>query len=402
MSLPVPYHTSPGITLYAGDAVEVLAGLPDASAACVVTSPPYWGALRDYDTRRWAAGIPGCRHTQTCTITRFDAGTPTTTCRRCGAIQEDRQYGHEPTPDAYIAALRRVFTELARVLAPTGTVWLNLGDCHAARHTRTHPPALRSGSPADDAGAGYRAVVRAKSLYGMPWRVAFALQDDGWIIRNAVVWHKPNGMPEPVTDRLTTRYELVFLLVRQPRYYFDLNPIREPAAAPDAPIPDENAVTGETDTARSGEAGRASRRRASAVDGAGKYTDTAAFAGRPPGAAMRPTGRRHTAAHPAGRNPGDVWSISTRPLREAHFAAFPIDLPLRAIAAGCPPGGVVLDPFSGAATTGLAARHLDRRYIGIDLNPTFHDIGLARLGLHPPVSDNGDGDGDGAPERSAA
>jgi site-specific DNA-methyltransferase (cytosine-N4-specific) len=141
-------------------------------------------------------------------------------------------------------------------------------------------------------------------------------------------------MPESVRDRLSTRYEILFLFAKQARYYFDLDAIREPHV--------------------------------------GK-----------PGAAMRPTGGRHAAADPRGKNPGDVWSMPTRPLRAAHLAAFPIDIPLRCIAASCPPDGIVLDPFSGAGTTGLAAQRLGRRYIGIDLDPEFHDIALRRLGLMP-------------------
>jgi site-specific DNA-methyltransferase (cytosine-N4-specific) len=217
----------------------------------------------------------------------------------------------------------------------------------------------------------------AKNLLGLPWRVALALQADGWIIRNAIVWHKPNAMPESVADRLSTRYELLFLLVRQRRYYFDLDPIREPLARPEALA--ERIVIGGSNKGRHGGVDATRRRRGASVYGAGKYADVTTFAGNPPGEETRPTGRAHTHAHPHGRNPGDVWTISTRPLREAHFAAFPVDLPLRCIAAGCPLGGTVLDPFSGAATTGLAARRLGRPYIGIDLNPTFHDIGIQRL-----------------------
>jgi site-specific DNA-methyltransferase (cytosine-N4-specific) len=182
---------------------------------------------------------------------------------------------------------------------------------------------------------------------------------DGWILRNAVVWHKPNAMPQSVRDRLSCRYETVFLLVRRSRYYFDLDAIREPVAGT---------------TGRAAAGGR----------GAGKYGDVSAFRKAPPGPALRPTGARHESTHHEGRNPGDVWTMPTRPLRAAHFAAFPVDLPLRCIAAGCPPGGTVLDPFSGAATTGLAARRLGRSYVGIDLNPAFHDIALDRLGLTRP------------------
>jgi site-specific DNA-methyltransferase (cytosine-N4-specific) len=351
-----PYYSGDGVTLYTGDAARVLSELPDASAHCVVTSPPYWG-LRDYGTGSWVGGDPACAHsagrgTDPAQTRRPGVGYPASAahrggnprvCRRCGAFRSDAQHGLEATPRDYVDALRAVFAQLSRVLAADGTAWLNLGDCHSA------------GRP------GRAAAVPEKNLLGMPWRVAFALQEDGWIIRNAVVWHKVNGMPEAVTDRLSRRYELLFLLVRQPHYHFDLDAIREPFAGPADDVRPAAAADG--------------------TAGVGKYADLAAFACRPPGAALRPTGRRHTAGHPHGRNPGDVWALPTRPLKAAHFAAFPVDLPLRCIAAGCPPGGVVLDPFSGASTTGLAARSLGRAFVGIDLNPAFHDIALDRLGL---------------------
>jgi DNA modification methylase len=382
----IPYFHDDAATLYAGDALDVLHGLSAASVHCVVTSPPYWG-LRDYGTARWVGGKPDCRHIAVA-AGRSTARRAPAACRRCGARREDRQYGLEPTPQNYVDRLRAVFGELHRVLVDTGTVWLNLGDAYAADPPgRTVDPMRASTLSGKTAAAPLRESVREagvpriqalprKNLVGMPWRVALALQRDGWILRNAIVWHKPNAMPESVRDRLSNRYELLFLLVKQQKYYFDLDPIREPLNRPEAL--DENIVIGGTKGRHAGVDATA-RRRGHTVYG--KYTVTAPFT-KPPGTAMRP-GTKHNASHPRGKNPGDVWSISTRPLREAHFAAFPIDIPLRCIAAGCPPDGVVLDPFSGAATTGLAARQLGRTYIGIDLRTQFHDIGLRRLGLLP-------------------
>ncbi|HVQ91554.1 MAG TPA: site-specific DNA-methyltransferase [Mycobacteriales bacterium] len=371
--VPEPFYADAEVTLYAGDAGEVLAGLPAASVDCVVTSPPYWG-LRDYGTRTWTGGDPDCPHPT-------NPARDPSVCGRCGAVRADRQYGLEPTPAAYIDHLRGVFAQLARVLNPAGTVWLNLGDSYSANsdgYPNTAPGRLRQ--PAYRA----RRPVGHKNLLGMPWRVAFALQDDGWTVRNAVIWEKPNGMPESVRDRLTCRYEYVFLLVRSRRYWFDLDPIRQPLARPDAL--DQGIVIGGRKPARSGGAhgiGAAARRRGHTVYG-GKYQATAPFAGRAPGAALRPTGRAHDRAHPRGKNPGDVWSIPTRPLRAAHFAAFPVDLPDRCIAAGCPPGGVVLDPFSGAGTTALAAVARGARFVGIDLNEAYHTLALDRLGRPHP------------------
>ncbi|NRQ37683.1 site-specific DNA-methyltransferase [Nonomuraea sp. NN258] len=336
-----PYWSDQQAEIFQGDAGEVLAEMENGSADCIITSPPYYG-LRHY--------CPG-------------------------------EYGQEPTPEEYVETLRAVFAEARRVLADDGTCWLNLGDCYAAN------------SDGCARGAGYnhrqprvrpqaRRTLPPKNLLGMPWRVAFVLQQDGWILRNAIVWHKPNAMPQSVLDRLSNRYELIFLLVKQRRYWFDLDPIRE-------------LYTGDRSLERRSRKGGNKPNAIKTAWPPGKYdTDTEVFNGRQPGAAMRPTGERHAAAHPEGKNPGDVWSISTRPLREAHFAAFPVDLPLRAIAAGCRPGGTVLDPFNGAGTTGIAARQLGRRFRGIELNAAYCDLARARLAAAaaegaPPEAEDG-------------
>jgi DNA modification methylase len=374
------YYTDPQLTLHTGDALDVLSELPDDSVHCVVTSPPYW-ALRDYGTATWIGGATDCAHSAAPPAHR--RGHPRS-CPRCDAIRQDRQYGLETTPEDYVDTLRAVFAQLRRVLVDTGTVWLNLGDsysatpprrAHNARHATTLPGAIMTGL--FGSVVNRTRTLPRKNLRGMPWRVAFALQADGWILRNAIIWHKPNAMPEPVHDRLSTRYEMLFLFVARQRYWFDLDAIREPLTRPEALS--DNIILGGSRKGHQANVESTAQRRGQGTDG--KYSTTEAFTTRHPGPAIGPTGHRHTAAHPRGRNPGDVWSIPTRPLREAHFAAFPIDIPLRAIAAGCPPGGTVLDPFSGAATTALAARQLGRLYIGIDLNPQFHAIGLRRLGL---------------------
>ncbi|MEC3974354.1 DNA-methyltransferase [Amycolatopsis sp. H20-H5] len=398
------HYRDHAVTLYTGDAKTILAGLPDRTVDCVVTSPPYWG-LRDYGTGTWVGGDPACAHLAAVgrsTTVPQSARTPLTgpasvahrgdtvqRCRRCGARREDDQHGLEPTPQDYVDRLRGVFGELHRVLVDTGTVWLNLGDCYSADPPGSAGDAMRTSTLSGrTAAAPLRESVRRaglrrtrtlprKSLVGMPWRVAFALQADGWILRNAIVWHKPNAMPESVRDRLSNRYEMLFLLTKQQKYFFDLDPIREPLARPEAV--NEGLVIGGTNKGHRGGVDATARRRGNSVYG--KYHNVDQITGKAPGDALRPTGSQHTAAHGRGKNPGDVWSIATRPLREAHFAAFPVDIPLRCIAAGSPEGGVVLDPFSGAATTGLAARQLGRSYVGIDLNPDFHDIGLRRLGL---------------------
>lgn len=304
------YYQDDHVTLYHGDAGKVLTDLPDGSVDCIVTSPPYYG-LRDY-------GVDG-------------------------------QIGAEESPAEFVAALVAVFREARRVLADDGTFWLNLGDSYTA-----HPGQRKVGDKAGlkqlskrgSTGSPSRHVegLPAKSLIGIPWRVAFALQDDGWILRNDIIWHKPNAMPESVTDRLSGRYEHVFMFSKSPRYWFDLDPIREPPLT--------------VGTHKKFERPRNER----AKSGNDKMGDGAG------GASM--------GFNPLGKNPGDVWNIPTQPFPGAHFATFPIALPERAILAGCKPGGIVLDPFNGSGTTGAAATKHGRRYVGIDLNSDYLDLSL--------------------------
>lgn len=318
---PAPFHTDDAVTLYVGDAVEVLRGLPAESVHCVVTSPPYYG-LRDY-------------------------GQP-------------NQIGLEPSPAAYVARLAAVFTEVRRVLRPDGTCWVNLGDSYAGK--ANGGPSVGVTRRADRAEVipprrNTTGTAPYKSLLGIPWRVAFALQDDGWTIRNAITWVKTNPMPESVTDRLASRTETVFLLTRSARYWFDLDPIRETPIDPDS-------------------GASWAKRRQRGVPGR---------RGLNPAPSVN-TADRDFAAHQTGRNPGDVWSIPVASFPGAHFAVFPPEIPRRAILTGCPPSGTVLDPFSGSATTGMVANQLGRRYIGIDLNPDYHRLALRhRLQAQPLV-----------------
>lgn len=329
------YYHDATLTLLLGDALEQLALRPERSVDCVVTSPPYYG-LRDY------GGHPG-------------------------------QVGLEQTPGEYVERLVAVFAEARRVLTDDGTLWLNLGDSYAT-------PVKGSGGTdkvtlAGPATGSYFEPRKLspdrppKNLLGIPWRTAFALQDDGWILRNAIVWHKPNAMPESVTDRLSTRHELLFLFSKSRRYWFDLDAIREPLEHPEALT--QGIVFGGKNGGE-GKVGSSSRRGGGHRSVYGRHPDT-----------DYREERDHAARAERGRNPGDVWTIPTRPLPEAHFAAFPIDLPRRCIAAGCKPGGTVLDPFSGAGTTAMAAQQLGRKAIGIDINAEYHDIALKRMSDAP-------------------
>ncbi|AXH69487.1 hypothetical protein SEA_MANTRA_63 [Mycobacterium phage Mantra] len=297
-----PYYTDDQVTLYHGDAFDVATRLEDGSADCIVTSPPYFG-LRDYGT--------------------------------------EGQYGLESSPAEYVETMRALFSELRRVLADDGTLWLNLGDSYQSSggHTGQGVNSQRRGrsNVAQQNASKVRSGLPDKNLLGIPWRVAFALQEDGWILRNAIIWHKPNAMPESVTDRLSGRYEHVFMFSKQQRYWFDLDPIRE-AHVSKPGREGTNCLRGQK--------------------------------------AMRPVGPNSGTYSEGGRNPGDVWEIPTRPFPGAHFAVFPPVLPQRCILAGCKPGGTVLDPFSGSGTTGLAAQRTGRKYIGIDLNSEYLDLSL--------------------------
>lgn len=326
-----PYYADDHVTLWHGDAAVTLAQLPTGSVDCIVTSPPYFG-LRDY-------GVDG-------------------------------QIGAEPTPAEFVDALTAVFREARRVLADDGTLWLNLGDSYSAPTGQGNKgPTVTLEGGGRPSGRRDRTTIPAprrsqfdrpaKNLLGMPWRVAFALQDDGWILRNDIIWRKPNAMPESANDRLSGKHEHVFMLTKSPRYRFDLDAIREAAITADRPGPRRSYAPGSASSM--------------AADGTHQAM-TGSFAGLP--------------LNENGRNPGDVWSIPTVPFPGAHFATMPPDLARRCILAGCRPGGVVLDPFSGSGTTGLAATENGRRYVGIDLNEDYLALSL-RTRLKQGVLDLG-------------
>ena len=293
------YYQGDQVTLLLGDALEALRTLPDGAVDCIVTSPPYYG-LRTY-------GVPG-------------------------------QYGLEDTAAEYVTALRAAFHEARRVLADDGTLWLNLGDSYGS--------AIESRSRVGIGAPARSAPGRRKSLQLIPERVCIALCDDGWVLRNKIVWHKTSCMPERVHDRLRSKHEPVYLFAARDRYWFDLDAVREKAKAG---------------------ASWAERKAAGASSRHG-----------PEGTSARET-VPSLATHPNGANPGDVWPLAPARSSIAHFAVMPTELATRCVKAGCRPGGVVLDPFSGTATTGVAAVGLGRRYIGIDLNPAYHDLAKARL-----------------------
>lgn len=364
----VEFYADERVRLLVGDAEASLSELQNGTVNCCVTSPPYYG-LRDYGG-------------------------------------EDDQIGLEESPKQYVDRLVGVFAEVRRVLDPAGTLWLNLGDSYsgswgnqgrkAERGTQRaiNAPMMqpvhdgRYPSQGSRTGSTRPGDPPAKNLRMMPYRLALALQDDGWFVRNDVIWWKRNAMPSPIKDRLTNRYEHLFLLTPNPRYEFDLDAIREQLAYPNAL--GSGSIVGGKNKGTLGGVGATERMRGSSAYGATAYPDGIA-----PQEAMGATGKRHNEpgrSNPKGKNPGDVWlvdetpadvwDITTRPYPQAHFATFPVDLPTRCIKAGCVEGGVVLDPFSGSGTTGLAAVKMGRSYIGIDLHAEYHELAIERIG--PP------------------
>jgi DNA modification methylase len=313
------------IRILRGDCRDVLKTLPDESVHCVVTSPPYFG-LRDY-------GVEG-------------------------------QIGIEPTPDEFVAAMVEVFREVRRVLRKDGTCWLNLGDSYA--NTGNANPTMHNstlGKKPGEKGCHMPQPVKIippglkpKDLIGIPWRVAFALQADGWYLRQDLIWAKPNPMPESVRDRCTKAHEYLFLLAKSERYYFDAEAIAEDAAPP-GPTNPRASYGGRMPSELRGEAGKQPSK---IVRGGRDYFLT-------------------EVADPTKRNKRSVWTVATQPFKEAHFATFPPDLIEPCIKAGCPKDGTVLDPFGGAGTTGLVADRLGRQAILIELNPEYADMATRRI-----------------------
>jgi site-specific DNA-methyltransferase (adenine-specific) len=323
-----------------GDCIEMMKTLPDRSVNCCVTSPPYFG-LRDYGTASWEGGDPNCDHkipsnehdpkrgtsdASTSHTLRFNRAH----CHKCGATRVDKQLGLEETPEAFVQKMVEVFSEVKRVLRDDGTLWLNLGDSYVSKPTGSlgnftgsqhgfgggHSHQKASLQRPDKSGFG----IPEKNLIGIPWRVAFALQADGWYLRQDIIWHKPNPMPESVQDRCTKAHEYIFLLSKSPKYYFNNEAIKE------------QAISGNKDI----------------------------------------------------RNKRTVWSVNTKPYAGAHFATFPPELIRPCILAGCPKGGVVLDPFGGSGTTAAVAMEEGRSAILCELNPEYIPLINDRLSKVQP------------------
>ena len=305
--------------IYQGDVINRLKDLPDRSIQCVVTSPPYWG-LRDY-------GVEG-------------------------------QLGLEETPELYVENMVEVFREIKRVLKDDGTCWLNLGDSYASSikgDNRTREEKQKKSNlnknknPELDKSqyikqGTYKVVhgLKPKDLVGIPWRVAFALQADGWYLRQDIIWHKPNPMPESVTDRCTKSHEYIFLLTKSKKYFYDADAIREPAQ--DWGTRDRSQLRGGTQDEL-----------------------------------LKHRGLKDANFAQIGKNRRSVWTINTQSYKEAHFAVFPPKIPELCIKAGTKEGDTVLDPFFGSGTTGWVAQRLGRKWIGIELNAEYIKIAEKRF-----------------------
>ncbi len=357
-----------------GDALTVLRRLPDELVHCVVTSPPYWG-LRDYGTATWQGGDAACEHMPPTMREGHNeeraklAGSAATNsaqlllvakagiCGRCGAIRSDQQLGLESTYHEHVAAMVEVFREVRRVLRKDGTLWLNYGDSYATSPNGRSAAAVKAlGNDdrtfRDKPFSTIGGALKAKDLAGMPWRVALALQDDGWYLRQDIIWAKPNPMPESIRDRCTKSHEYIFLMAKSERYHFDSEAIKEPVSA--------------TTVARLLQPTIAQQVGSDRVPG-------------------KTNGRMKAVGSKETRNRRSVWTVTTRPFKEAHFATFPPALIEPCILAGCPVGGIVLDPFSGAGTTGLVAQQHGRNSILIELNPAYVDIASRRIGSEVKV-----------------
>lgn len=338
--------------IYQGDSLEVLKTFEDNSIDCCVTSPPYY-ALRDY-------GVDG-------------------------------QIGLEETPEKYIERLTEVFMEVYRVLKPNGTLWLNIADSYWGGGWRNasfneHSGNIQKGSRGTYCGdsmpacKGNIGVYKPKDLIGIPWMLAFSLRSAGWYLRQDIIWHKPNPMPESVTDRCTKSHEYIFLLSKSQKYYFDYEAIQEEATGYD----------GRKDTIMKGSKKYDTQIMPNqsvhslAKNGHERWkfkSKNCQYDGQQPNSMhlKREVGMADE-VYPV-RNKRDVWTVNIKPCKEAHFATYPTKLISPCILAGCPEKGIVLDPFMGSGTTGIVANKLGRHYVGIELNPEYAEMAERRIGL---------------------
>jgi DNA modification methylase len=414
------------IQILQGNCIETLQKLDDKSINTCITSPPYWG-LRDYGTAEWIGGDPDCPHMRTTKISKdtstghkamFEKGSVVgdaiykKECPKCGAVRKDSQLGLEETPEEFVDNLVKVFREVKRVLRDDGTVWLNLGDSYSSGgRTTTTNQSLRGDKDYGVTRPKPSKGIKPKDLIGIPWRVALALQQDGWYLRQDIIWHKPNPMPESVKDRCTKAHEYIFLLSKNVKYYFDNEAIKE-----------DSKYHGKDKKSDKGN-----------IRYEGKRTSNKDTKAQQSFVTINPK-----------KNKRSVWTITTKPFKGAHFATFPKDLIEPCVLAGCPEkicvgcgkpyervmqkpkqlevdrnkrsglddrkvggvldkynrenppidlgvqkqcncetnetkAGTVLDPFGGSGTTGIVAVNNNRHAVLCELNQEYIDLAKDRI-----------------------
>lgn len=461
-------------TIFNGDTLTEIKKIKNESIDTIITSPPYW-ALRDYTTGRWTGGNnPACTHDSIRRKTRKERGGLTALqagskgsfgnerqfkldrCPDCDATYEDQQLGKEPDYNDYLSYLRKLMAECHRILKQTGTVWINLGDTYAGSHKGAGgDPKKCKESFTFDKAPKTKIDITAKSLIGIPQRFYIQCIDDGWIARNYIPWVKINHMPSPVTDRFTNSWESIFFFSKSKKYYFNINAVREKSqpvkeGLKHSEIPHQQLTL----ESKKLEIELPINKLRKGYGGNNKALNNNQFSAKKrPGAKTTATinpaqdkdiktmqhprkdlshRKFHTQTmskktsgnidintglsinHPLGKNPGNVFHMNTRPYKEAHFALFPIDLPMKILKAACPKSvcrqcqkprepissydinaefskcdcgagwesGTVLDPFFGGGTTGLAAEKLGLRWVGIELNPDYIKIARKRLNAY--------------------
>jgi len=452
-----------------GDVIEQLRRLPDESVQCVVTSPPYWG-LRDYGTATWAGGDSNCKHVASTIRTglglaalgeRFRGGGHKQgevtelqyrdVCAQCGAVRVDQQIGLEKTPEEYVAKMVAIFGEVRRALRKDGTCWMNMGDCYNSRNGfHRGKSCVEGGVPRtlmypDRSGCH----LKPKDFIGMPWMLAFALRDDGWYLRQDIIWHKSNPMPESVHDRCTKAHEYIFLLTKAQHYFYDQAAISEPVtgnahARGHGVNPKAKWRTPDGWDTSTGNGGHGSFHKDGREKGFVGYepklrhdsAEARKLRANPEAksvpteqrAGMRPLGEKGSQANPQeersahgaafGRGAGwreavrskqnssfslavkdlvetrskrSVWTIATQPFSEAHFATFPEKLVEPCILAGSSIGSTVLDPFCGSGTTGVVALRYGRKFIGIELNSEYVAMAKRRIENDAPLFNHMEG-----------
>ena len=361
-------------TILYGDCRETLGAFLPNSAQMCVTSPPYYG-LRDYGTATWVGGDPNCNHRRDSKVKPENCNTGhknhdemagvgdaiyKTVCPKCGAVRQDSQIGLEQSPEDYVQQLVNTFRLVRDVLKDDGILWLNIGDSYYNYRSDGNYPKqtvskTRQDLPTSTPVRGNKLEgLKQKDLIGIPWMLAFALRADGWYLRQDIIWHKPNPMPESVKDRCTKSHEYIFLLSKSKNYYYDNEAIKEPAQD-----------WGTRDRSK------------------GKYHNK--------GTGLAPHSGL-TESYPT-KNKRSVWSVTNKPFKGSHFATFPRDL-IVCIKAGSKKGDIILDPFMGSGTTAMVAKELGRNYLGCELNKDYGDLINKRLGLYASLETGGTADTD--------